>query len=140
MMVTIAFWHVLLEDRLDKLRAGLPVNIFRTLHRSILMLFAVVVISIVTLVHISVSKIVSEQSRAQQKSHSPALQLVVEQLMQPLHISQTLAKAKELKDLMRSPKDNEDQIFATLKRLNKEFSLNFGDDILIPSINVEKSN
>jgi diguanylate cyclase (GGDEF)-like protein len=125
MIMTSAFWHVLLEDRLDKLRAGLPVNIFRTLHRSILMLFAVVVISIVTLVHISVSKIVAEQSRAQQKSHSPALQLVVEQLMQPLHISQTLAKAKELKDLMRSPKDNEDQIFATLKRLNKEFSLNF---------------
>ena len=100
-------------------------NIFRTLHRSILILFTVVVVSIVTLVHISVSKIVAEQSRAQQQSHSPALQLIVEQLMQPLHISQTLAKAKELKDLMRNPLDNEQQIFATLKRLNKEFSLNF---------------
>jgi diguanylate cyclase (GGDEF)-like protein len=85
----------------------------------------VVVVSIVALVHISVSKIVAEQSRAQQQSHSPALQLVVEQLMQPLHISQTLAKAKELNDLMRNPLDNEDQIFATLKRLNQEFSLNF---------------
>ena len=84
-----------------------------------------VVVSIVTLVHISVSKIVAEQSRAQQQSHSPALQLIVEQLMQPLHISQTLAKAKELKDLMANPKDNEKQIFATLKRLNQEFSLNF---------------
>ncbi|WP_293745560.1 sensor domain-containing diguanylate cyclase [uncultured Paraglaciecola sp.] len=100
-------------------------NIFRTLHRSILMLFAVVVVSIVTLVHISVSNIVAEQSRAQQQSHSPALQLIVEQLMQPLHISQTLAKAKELQDLMRNPVDNEDQIFTTLKRLNSEFSLNF---------------
>jgi len=89
------------------------------------MLFAVVVVSIVTLVHISVSKIVAEQSRAQQQSHSPALQLIVEQLMQPLHISQTLAKAKELKDLMRNPQGNDEQIFATLKRLNKEFSLNF---------------
>ena len=100
-------------------------NIFRTLHRSILMLFAVVVVSIVTLVHVSVSNIVAEQSRAQQQSHSPALELIVEQLMQPLHISQTLAKAKELKDLMRNPLDNEEQIFATLKRLNQEFSLNF---------------
>ncbi|MFT5839278.1 MAG: diguanylate cyclase (GGDEF)-like protein [Flavobacteriales bacterium] len=89
------------------------------------MLFAVVVLSIVFLVHISVSKIVAEQSRAQQQSHSPALQLIVEQLMQPLHISQTLAKAKELNDLMRDPLDNEDQIFTTLKRLNQEFSLNF---------------
>lgn len=100
-------------------------NIFRTLHRSILILFAVVVVSIVTLVHFSVSKIVAEQSRAQQQSHSPALKLVVEQLMRPLHISQTLAKAKELKDLMRSPINNEEQIFATLKRLNQEFDLNF---------------
>jgi diguanylate cyclase (GGDEF)-like protein len=89
------------------------------------MLFAVVVVSIVTLIHISVSKIVAEQSRAQQQSHSPALQLIVEQLMQPLHISQTLAKAKELKDLMRDPQDNEEQVFTTLKRLNQEFSLNF---------------
>jgi diguanylate cyclase (GGDEF)-like protein len=85
----------------------------------------VVLVSIVTLVHISVSKIVAEQSRAQQQSYSPALQLIVEQLMQPLHISQTLAKAKELEDLMRNPLNNEDQIFATLKRLNQEFSLNF---------------
>jgi len=107
------------------LRAGLPVNIFHTLHRSILILFAVVVVSIVFLVQMSVSKIVAEQSRAQQKSHSPALQLIVEQLMQPLHISQTLAKAKELNDLMRNPLDNEEQIFTTLKRLNQEFSLNF---------------
>jgi diguanylate cyclase (GGDEF)-like protein len=101
------------------------VNIFHTLHRSILILFAVVVVSIIFLVHISVSKIVAEQSRAQQKSHSSALQLIVEQLMQPVHISQTLAKAKELNDLMRNPLDNEEQIFTTLKRLNKEFSLNF---------------
>ncbi|WP_339719172.1 sensor domain-containing diguanylate cyclase [uncultured Paraglaciecola sp.] len=100
-------------------------NIFRTLHRSILILFVVVVVSIVTLIHISVSKIVAEQSRAQQQSHSPALQLIVEQLMQPLHISQTLAKAKELKDLMLDPEVNEEQVFATLKRLNREFSLNF---------------
>ncbi|WP_039989302.1 sensor domain-containing diguanylate cyclase [Paraglaciecola arctica] len=100
-------------------------NIFRTLHRSILILFAVVVVSIVTLVHISVSKIVAEQSRAQQQSHSPAMQLIIQQLMQPLHISQTLAKAKELKDLMLNPVENEEQIFVTLKRLNQEFSLNF---------------
>ncbi|MEP2650875.1 MAG: GGDEF domain-containing protein, partial [Paraglaciecola sp.] len=76
-------------------------NIFRTLHRSFLLLFAVVVIAIVTLTHISISKIVAEQSRVQQQSNSPAFQLVVEQLMQPLHIAQTLAKAKELIELMK---------------------------------------
>ncbi|MFT2089719.1 diguanylate cyclase [Paraglaciecola sp. 2405UD69-4] len=100
-------------------------NIFRTLHRSFLLLFAIVVVAIVTLTHISISNIVAEQSRAQQQSNSPAFQLVVEQLMQPLHIAQTLAKAQELIELMKYPEENEEQIFLTLERLNKEFNLNF---------------
>tara|TARA_R110000737_G_scaffold78718_2_gene110444 strand:- start:24908 stop:26332 length:1425 start_codon:yes stop_codon:yes gene_type:complete len=101
------------------------VNIFRTLHRSILLLFVVVVISIVTLVHFSVSKIVAEQSRAQQQSHSPALELIVQQLMKPLHISETLVKAKELQDLMGAQSIDEDAVFASLKRLHREFGMNF---------------
>ena len=100
-------------------------NIFRTLHRSILMLFVIVVISIVTLVHFSVSKIVAEQSRAQQQSHSPALQLIVEELMKPLHISQTLVKARELHNIMGAPSIDEEQVFATLARMHNEFDLNF---------------
>jgi diguanylate cyclase (GGDEF)-like protein len=101
------------------------VNIFRTLHRSILLLFAVVAISIVILVHFSVSKIVAEQSRAQQQSLSPAFDLVVEQLMKPLHISETLVKAKELEDLMAAPVQDEIAIFNTLGRLQAEFDMNF---------------
>jgi len=101
------------------------VNIFRTLHRSILLLFAVVAISIVILVHFSVSKIVAEQSRAQQQSLSPAFDLVVEQLMKPLHISETLVKAKELEDLMAAPVPDEIAIFKTLGRLQAEFDMNF---------------
>lgn len=84
-----------------------------------------VVVSIVTLVHISISKIVAEQSRAQQQSHSPALKLITEQLMRPLHISQTLAKAQELKKLMANPQNKEQEIFSMLTRLNQEFDLNF---------------
>ena len=100
-------------------------NIFRTLHRSILLLFAVVAISIVTLVHFSVSKIVAEQSRAQQKSHSPALQLIVEQLLKPLHIAQTLAQAKELKTLMAAEDLEKDQVVTILQRMKSEFDLDF---------------
>ncbi|MGJ8681457.1 sensor domain-containing diguanylate cyclase [Paraglaciecola sp.] len=100
-------------------------NIFRTLHRSILILFAVVVVSILALAHISISNIVAEQSRAQQQSHSPALKLITEQLMRPLHISQTLAEAQELKRLMAQPQNKEQEIFSMLARLNKEFDLNF---------------
>ena len=100
-------------------------NIFRTLHRSILLLFVVVVVSIVTLVHFSVSKIVAEQSRAQQQSHSPAVELIVQQLMKPLHISETLVKAKELQDLMGAQTVDEEAVFASLKRLHREFGMNF---------------
>ena len=100
-------------------------SIFRTLHRSFLVLFAVVVVSIVTLVHFSVSKIVAEQSRAHQKSISPALSLVVDQLLQPLHISQTLAQAKELRELMAAEKIDEQAVFSMLKRLESEFSMRF---------------
>lgn len=100
-------------------------SIFRTLHRSILILFTVVLVSIVTLVHFSVSKIVAEQSRAHQQSISPALSLVVDQLLQPLHVSQTLAKSQELQTLMGQEEVDKEQMFATLQRLEKEFSLNF---------------
>lgn len=68
---------------------------------------------------------VAEQSLAQQKSLSPALSLVVEQLMQPLHVSETLGRAKELQDLMSSQDIDEAAMFAMLKRLESEFGLSF---------------
>lgn len=100
-------------------------TVFRTLHRSILILFLVVVVSIVTLAHFSISKIVAEQSRAQQQSISPALSLIVDQLMQPLHVSQTLSKAKELRGLMQADKIDEKAVIATLQRLSQEFGMYF---------------
>jgi len=101
------------------------VNTFRTLHRSILVLFAVVVIAIVTLVHFSISKIVAEQSRAQQQTLSPAVSLIVEQLLKPLHISEALGHSTELVALMEGDKLDEDAIFSTLQRLESEFGLSF---------------
>lgn len=100
-------------------------NAFRTLHRSILFLFAVVVIAIVTLVHFSISKIVAEQSRAQQLSMSPAISLITSQIIKPLHISEALGKSRELVTLMADPKPDQSQIFASLKRLEQEFGLIF---------------
>ncbi|MDC8829493.1 sensor domain-containing diguanylate cyclase [Alteromonas gilva] len=100
-------------------------NAFRTLHRSILLLFAVVVIAIVTLVHFSISKIVAEQSRAQQQSLSPAVSLIVTQILEPLHISEALSKSRELVALMENDAVPESNIFATLKRLEQEFGLSF---------------
>ncbi|WP_412723523.1 diguanylate cyclase domain-containing protein [Alteromonas sp. D210916BOD_24] len=100
-------------------------NAFRTLHRSILVLFAVVVVAIVTLVHFSISKIVAEQSRAQQQSLSPAISLIVEQILKPLHISEALGHSTELVDLMVKEQIDEDAIFKALDRLESEFGLSF---------------
>ncbi len=100
-------------------------NAFRTLHRSILLLFAVVVIAIVTLVHFSISKIVAEQSRAQQQSLSPAVSLIVSQILKPLHVSEALGKSRELVELMEHENINEPEVFSALDRLEKEFGLTF---------------
>lgn len=103
-------------------------SIFRTLHRSILVLFVVVVVSIVTLVHFSISKIVAEQSRAQQESMSPALDLVVDQMFKPLHIAETLSKSRELIDLMDIDEGGEldrQKTLAMLQRLEQEFGMIF---------------
>ena len=100
-------------------------NTFRTLHRSILVLFAVVVIAIVTLVHFSISKIVAEQSRAQQQTLSPAVSLIVEQLLKPLHISEALGHSTELVALMDGDTLDEESIFSALRRLEQEFGLSF---------------
>lgn len=103
-------------------------SIFRTLHQSILVLFTVVVISIVTLVHFSISKIVAEQSRAQQASMSPAVDLVVDQLLKPLHIAETLSKSRELIELMNIEDGAEidrQQAMSMLTRLEQEFDMIF---------------
>ncbi|WP_137168428.1 diguanylate cyclase [Salinimonas lutimaris] len=98
---------------------------FRTLHRSILLLFVVVVIAIVTLVHFSVSKIVAEQSRAQQQSISPAIALVVNELFKPLHVAEALGRSQELITLLDNDKLNKEDAFAMLDRLEHEFDLIF---------------
>ena len=100
-------------------------NAFRTLHRSIVLLFVVVVIAIVTLVHFSIAKIVAEQSRAQQRSMSPAVTLIIEQLFKPLHVSETLGKSRELIDIMNAEDVDEKQVFTSLARLQQEFGMTF---------------
>ncbi len=98
---------------------------FRMLHRSFLLLFAVVIISLVTLIHISISNIVAEQSRAQQQSLSPAISLIVEKLLKPLHVSEALGKSQEVEALLNAKTIDEKAVFNTLQRLQSEFDLFF---------------
>jgi len=103
----------------------LGLSAFRTLHRSVLVLFAVVIIAIVTLVHFSISKMVAEQARAQQSSMSPAIELIVEQLLKPLHISEALGKSRELIDIMNAPDIDESEAYTVLQRMEEEFGMTF---------------
>ncbi|QPG05527.1 GGDEF domain-containing protein [Salinimonas marina] len=98
---------------------------FRTLHRSILLLFFVVVLAIVTLVHFSISKIVAEQSRAQQKSLSPAINLIVNELLKPLHTAEALGHSPELVQLLDQDKLDGNEVLRVLKRMEQQFDLVF---------------
>jgi hypothetical protein len=75
------------------------------------------------------TKIVAEQSRAHQASLSPAVRLVVEQVIEPLHVAETLSQSQELINIVRdsavSENVNETQIFSTLSRLEREFDMGF---------------
>lgn len=98
---------------------------YRTLQKTILTLFAVVVFALLVLIHFSIDKVVAEQSRLHQQSMSPAINLIVDELMQPLHVSDALGKSTELVDLMsRSPIDSQ-AIYNTLARLQNEFGMLF---------------
>ena len=98
---------------------------FRTLHRSILLLFFVVVLAIVTLVHFSISKIVAEQSRAQQKSLSPAINLIVNELLKPLHTAEALGHSQELVQLLKQDNLDGNEVLRVLKRMEQQFNLVF---------------
>jgi hypothetical protein len=75
------------------------------------------------------TKIVAEQSRAHQASLSPAVRLVVEQVIEPLHVAETLSQSQELINIVRdsavSENVNETQILSTLSRLEREFDMGF---------------
>lgn len=98
---------------------------FRSLHRSILVLFLVVVVAIVALVHFTISNMVAEQSRAQQQSLTPAFTLIAEEILKPLHIAQALSQSQELLALMEAPELDKTRTLAMLSRLEQEFDLRF---------------
>lgn len=67
----------------------------------------------------------AEQSRAQQQSLSPAVSLIVAQILKPLHVSEALGKSRELVELMSNEELNDEAIFTALERLEHEFGLMF---------------
>ncbi|WJG10947.1 sensor domain-containing diguanylate cyclase [Aliiglaciecola sp. LCG003] len=74
---------------------------------------------------VTVSKSVETQSRKHQQSLAPALEVIVEELVKPLHISETLSRSSVLKNLLDSPKIDEQALLLEVKNLQQEYGMQF---------------
>lgn len=86
----------------------------------LLMIFAIALSAI-----ISISKSVGDQSLQQQKSLSPAFDLVSQEIIKPLYIAETIARASPLRRRMGEGPINQQRIFSKLKALSDEFGMDF---------------
>jgi len=100
-------------------------KLFQTLHQRILMLFVVTIVALIAHGLFSMNSMLNEQSRAQQKTVAPAIELVVEHLTKPLHISQTIAKSNELKELMQNPELAQSVKIDYLQKLEQALNMSF---------------
>lgn len=86
------------------------------------MIFVVV---IVYTAYSTVKKVFLEQSRIQQESISPFFSLMVEDILHPLHVAETLQKSKELTSLLNNLPANKEKLVATLKEYEDDIGLPF---------------
>lgn len=86
----------------------------------VLTVFAIALSAIITL-----SKSVEIQSLQEQKSLTPALSLVVQEIMKPLYVAETISKVSPLKTWLNDPTTQPEKIHSKLKELSQEFDMDF---------------
>ena len=86
----------------------------------VLTVFAIALSAIITL-----SKSVEIQSLQEQKSLTPALSLVVQEIMKPLYVAETISKVSPLKTWLNDPTTQPKKIHSKLKELSQEFDMDF---------------
>ncbi|MDO6692847.1 sensor domain-containing diguanylate cyclase [Aliiglaciecola sp. 3_MG-2023] len=74
---------------------------------------------------ISLLKSVERQSLLEQESLTPALNLISEEIIKPLYVAETIARASNLKSLMSNPVLDEVALKQTLQQLSEEFRVGF---------------
>jgi hypothetical protein len=74
---------------------------------------------------ISLSKSVENQSLLEIRSLTPAFDIVTEEILKPLFIAETVARASTLKLLMNDKVIDEDKITNMLKEMSEEFAMEF---------------
>lgn len=106
MLAPMLLWNKLLDSKL-----------FIVL---VIALFAITISALFTL-----SKSVETQSLQEQKSLTPALSLVVQEIMKPLYVAETIAKVSPLKDWLNQSTLDTEEVHAKLTELSKEFDMEF---------------
>lgn len=86
----------------------------------VLTVFAIALSAIITL-----SKSVEIQSLQEQKSLTPALSLVVQEIMKPLYVAETITKVSPLKNWLNDSSTKPEQIHNKLTELSQEFDMDF---------------
>lgn len=73
--------------------------------------------------YVAISNIAAEQSKIQQQSVSPVFSLVNEELLKPLHIAETIGKARYFDSLLNEQQLQQDKVVNLLKKLEQTFDL-----------------
>ena len=104
---------------------GGVLRLIKSFQRSMFLLFAIAVIALSYGFYLAISHIVVEQSRIHHQSVAPVFSLINEELMYPLHVSQTLVHSKELKALMNAGAIDRESMTDLLAGLEQNLGLSF---------------
>ncbi|WDE00394.1 sensor domain-containing diguanylate cyclase [Thalassomonas actiniarum] len=100
-------------------------RLIKSFQRSMFLLFTLVVIALSYGFYLAISHIVVEQSRIHHQSVAPVFSLINDELMYPLHVSQTLAHSRTLKKLMNAKEIDQGAMTDFLGGLEKNLGLSF---------------
>lgn len=100
-------------------------NAISSLRRTFFLALLVFVVVISFTAWFTVNKVFLEQSRLQQEAISPIFALIVEELLQPLHIAETTYKSGEFVSLLDSEPLDEEKLIARLGEYENAFDLTF---------------
>jgi len=103
---------------------GLALKQFTDLQRGILLIAIMVVVAIAMTTYLFTARLSPEKTLPHQGPLSPAIELVTEHVLQPLHIAETLSHSASLVELLSEPVDKA-PIVEELTRLKHNFGIEF---------------
>ena len=94
-------------------------------HSKFYFILIVVIFSVALSAVISLSKSVENQSLLELQSLTPAFDIVTEEILKPLFIAETVARASPMKLLMNDDVIDENKVIALLSEMSNEFGVDF---------------